>query len=78
MKGQGCRLKTKMKTCIEGSCVIHAIIQDSCRELRGDRGAIDEAMNHARAALEGTVAGWGPPGKGVAFHVAVTVERPDR
>jgi hypothetical protein len=64
------------KTCIEGSCAKHVIIKDSCRKLRGDQGAIDEAMARIRAALEHAVEGWGEPNRGVQFHVALMVERP--
>ncbi len=65
-------------TKIPGLCARHIIIKDACRELRGDKGAIDEALGRARDALEKAIKGWGPPGRGMQLHVVVTVERPPK
>jgi hypothetical protein len=66
---------TEMKTTIPGSCARHCFITDECRKLRGDAGAVDEALSRIRKTLEECMDGWGHD-KGVTFHLLMTVERP--
>jgi hypothetical protein len=63
-------------TKVEGICAKHAIITDVCRRNRGDEDAVEEALLRARNALSLAMKGW-DVGRGVKFHVVVTVERPD-
>lgn len=53
----------------------HAIITDTCRQNRGDEGAIDEALARLKQEYLATLKFW-PIGKDVTFHVALTVDKP--
>lgn len=62
---------------LPGMIAEHAIISDTCRENRGDMGAFDEAVRRLREEYARCIEGWrGTPG--VTFHLALTVERPEK
>ncbi len=66
------------ETRIPGIKAQHAIITDQCRVNKGDEAAIDEALGrlHHEYMQPATVPA--NMGKGVNFHVVLTVERPPR
>ncbi len=59
---------------ISGS-VEHAIISDDCRNNRGDRFAMDDALRRLQDAWSKVSRSF-PIGKGVKFHVVLIVEKP--
>ena len=64
-----------MPTKIPGIQAKHAIISDNCRQLRGDEGAIDEALDRLKQEYVKLMEHW-PLGKEVKFHVVLTVDYP--
>lgn len=58
---------------IPGIKAVHAIITDTCRENRGDEGAIDEALRRVKEEYMACAPVW--PAGTVQFHVVLTVER---
>ena len=64
------------ETKIPGLAAVHAIIKPECRELRGDHGAIDEAIRRVRLQYDGIVNGWKGESAQPTFRLVLTVERP--
>ena len=65
------------KAVLPGLKAQHSIITPGCVNMRGQQGAIDEAIRRVRNELEECMKGWHDKGHGdkVNLHVAVTVER---
>lgn len=61
-------------TQIPGLKAQHAIVRDACRRLRGDAGAIDEALARLRNEARVLLDRW-PGGEGHQLHFVLTVER---
>lgn len=59
---------------IPGTPAKHAIITDTCRANRTDRGAFDEAIERLRQEYDACMKGH-PNGLGTQFHLVLTVER---
>lgn len=51
----------------------HAIITDTCRNNKGDVGAINEALERIRQEYDNLLQYW-PIGKGTKFHIKLIVE----
>jgi hypothetical protein len=64
------------QTMVPGTKAKHCVITDTCRSNRGDNEAINEALRRIREEYLACVDGW-PVGKGVEFHVVLTVKRPE-
>lgn len=64
-------------TPVPGLSALTAVISNTCRENRGDEGAIDEALARARAVMVDTLSRW-PRNKGATFFLTFTVDREGR
>ena len=64
-------------TPVPGLSAFDAVISNTCRQGRGDEGAIDEALARLRAAMVDTIGRW-PQDKGATFFVTFTVDRDGR
>jgi hypothetical protein len=59
---------------VEGIKAVHAIITDECRKNKGEFDAIVEATNRITTEYVDFLVKTHPIGKGVKFHVVLSVE----
>ena len=64
---------------VPGLTARHAVVSDQCRDIHGDLGAFDEAVERLRETYVECLLGWKRQNiAGVKYHLVLSVERPER